>query len=169
MGSGPRAGVYEILLPAVQPGSSIMPGKVNPVIAESVIQACAQVVGNDVVVTIGNQGGNFELNTMMPVLGYALVESVVLLANGSRLLADRCVAGLSADVARCRTYAESSPALATALTPRIGYEAAARVVKRAVAEGRTVRDVAVAEGLLTEAEAGEVLDVEAMARGGLRS
>jgi len=169
MGSGPTAGLAELHLPDLQPGSSIMPGKVNPVVPEAVHQVVARVIGDDAIVAWAGARGQFELNTMMPVLGVALVESVVLLANVSRLLADRCIAGLEVDADRCRAYAESSPVLATALNPRIGYEAAARVVKRAMAERRTVRDVVVEEGLLSAAEAAQVLDVDAMTKGGLRT
>ncbi len=167
MGSGPRAGVAEIRLPDLQPGSSIMPGKVNPVIPEAVYQVAAQVVGNDAAIGFGATAGAFELNTAMPMMARNLLESVHLLSTVSRLLADRCVAGLEADVERCRTYAESSSALATALTPHIGYEEAAAVVHQAAAEGKTLRQVVLDRGLLRPGEVDRILDVEAMTRGGV--
>ena len=167
MGSGPRAGIAEIRLPDLQPGSSIMPGKVNPVIPEATYQVAAQVVGNDAAVAFGATAGAFELNTAMPMMARNLLESVHLLSTVSRLLADRCVAGLVADAERCRTYAESSSALATALTPHIGYEAAAEVVHQAAAEGRTLREVVLERGLLRPGEVERILDVEAMTRGGV--
>ena len=136
MSSGPRCGLAEIHLPDLQPGSSIMPGKVNPVVPEAVCQVVAQVVGNDTAVAFGGAAGNFELNVMLPVIARNLLESIRLLASVSRALADKCVAGIVADQERCRTYALSSPAVVTALNPYIGYEAAARVMKRATAEGK---------------------------------
>ena len=167
MGSGPRAGIAEIRLPDLQPGSSIMPGKVNPVIPEAVYQVAAQVVGNDAAVAFGATAGAFELNTAMPMMARNLLESIHLLTTVSRLLADRCVAGLEADADRCRTYAESSSALATALTPHIGYEEAAAVVHQAAEEGRTLRQVVLDRGLLRPGEVDRILDVEAMTRGGV--
>jgi fumarate hydratase class II len=167
MGSGPRAGLAELRIPDLQPGSSIMPGKVNPVIPEAVSQVVAQVIGNDASIAFAGAAGNFELNVMLPVIARNLLESVRLLANVSRLFADRCIAGLEADVARCRSYALSSPAIATALNPYIGYENAAKVVKRAVAEGKDLRTVVLESGLMTEDEVDRALDVEAMTRGGI--
>jgi fumarate hydratase, class II len=167
MGSGPRAGLAELRIPDLQPGSSIMPGKVNPVIPEAVSQVVAQVIGNDAAVAFAGAAGNFELNVMLPVIARNLLESLRLLANVSRLLADRCVAGLEADPERCRTYALSSPAIATALNPYIGYEKAAEVVKRAVAEGQDLRTVVLEMGLMSEEEVDRALDVEAMTRGGI--
>ena len=167
MGSGPRAGIAEVRLPDLQPGSSIMPGKVNPVIPEAGYQVAAQVVGNDAAIGFGATAGAFELNTAMPMMARNLLESVHLLSTVSRLLADRCVAGLEADVERCRTYAESSSALATALTPHIGYEEAAAVVHQAAVEGKTLRQVVLDRGLLRPGEVDRVLDVEAMTRGGV--
>ena len=167
MGSGPRAGLAELRIPDLQPGSSIMPGKVNPVIPEAVSQVVAQVMGNDASVAFGGAAGNFELNVMLPVIARNLLESVRLLANVSRLFADRCIAGLEADVERCRTYALSSPAIATALNPYIGYENAAKIVKRAVAEGKDLRTVVLESGLMSEDEVDRALDVEAMTRGGI--
>jgi len=167
MSSGPRAGIDEIRLPDLQPGSSMMPGKVNPVIPEAVYQVAAQVVGNDAAIGFGATAGAFELNTAMPMMARNLLESVHLLSTVSRLLADRCVAGLEANVERCRANAESSAALATALTPHIGYEEAAAVVHQAAAEGKTLRQVVLDRGLLRPGEVDRILDVEAMTRGGV--
>ncbi|MDQ1359343.1 MAG: fumarate hydratase, class [Acidimicrobiaceae bacterium] len=167
MGSGPRCGLAEIHLPDLQPGSSIMPGKVNPVIAEAVCQVVAQVVGNDAAVAFGGAAGNFELNIMLPVMGRNLLESIRLLASVSWLFADRCISGIEADVERTRTYALSSPAMATALNPYIGYEEAARVVKAAAAEGKDLRTVVLERGLMTPEEIDRILDPEAMTRGGI--
>jgi fumarate hydratase class II len=167
MNSGPRCGLAEIHLPDLQPGSSIMPGKVNPVMAEAVCQVVAQVVGNDAAVAFGGAAGNFELNIMLPVMGRNLLESIRLLASVSRLFADKCVAGIEADVARARVYALSSPAIATALNPYIGYEEAAKVVKAAAAEGKDLRTVVLERGLMSAEEVDRVLDPEAMTRGGI--
>ncbi|MGH9107336.1 MAG: class II fumarate hydratase [Acidimicrobiales bacterium] len=167
MGSGPRAGLAELRIPDLQPGSSIMPGKVNPVVPEAVSQVVAQVVGNDASIAFAGAAGNFELNVMLPVIARNLLESARLLASASRLLAERCIAGLEADAARCRGYALSSPAIVTALNPYIGYEKAAQVVKQALAEGKDLRSVVLDNGLLSEAEVDRALDVEAMTRGGI--
>jgi fumarate hydratase, class II len=169
MGSGPRAGLAEIRLPDLQPGSSIMPGKVNPVVPEALCMVCAQVVGNDAAVAWGGGAGNFELNVMLPMMARNLLESIRLLANASRLLADRCIAGIEADVDRCREYAEGSPSIVTPLNRYIGYEAAAKVAKKALAERRTIRAVVIEEGHvergeLTEAQLDEALDVLSMTR-----
>ncbi|MEN3306546.1 MAG: fumarate hydratase, class [Micromonosporaceae bacterium] len=146
MGSGPRAGLAELRIPDLQPGSSIMPGKVNPVVCESVRQVCAQVIGNDSVVAFAGAQGDFELNVMLPVMARNLLESIRLLAAVSGLFADRCVAGLVADEERCREYAESSPAIGTPLNRHVGYDEAAAITKQALAERRTIREVAVARG-----------------------
>ena len=167
MASGPRTGLAEIRLPDLQPGSSIMPGKVNPVICETVVQVGARVVGNDAAVAWAGAAGAFELNTAVPVMAHALLESLHLLASASRLLADRCVVGIEVDVERCRANAESSPALVTALNPHIGYEAAAEVAHAALAEGKTLRQVVVERGLLAPEVADRVLDVDAMTGGGV--
>ncbi len=169
MSSGPRAGLGEIRLPNLQPGSSIMPGKVNPVIPEAVHQVVAQVIGNDAAVAFGGAAGNFELNVNLPVIARNVLESVRLLANISRLLADKTVDGIEADVERCRFYAEASPSIVTPLNRYLGYEEAAKVAKQALAEGKTIRQVVldrghVAEGRLTEAQLDEALDVLAMTR-----
>jgi fumarate hydratase, class II len=169
MGSGPRAGLGEIRLPDLQPGSSIMPGKVNPVLPEAMSMVCAQVVGNDATIAFAGAAGNFELNVMMPVMAANLLESIRLLSNAARLLADRCITGIEADVEHCRELAESSPSIATPLNRVIGYENAAAVAKRAVKERRTIREVVIDEGYvergeLTEQELDDALDVLSMTR-----
>ena len=166
MGSGPRAGLGELALPAVQPGSSIMPGKVNPVIAESVIQACAQVQGNDLVVGLGNQWGTFELNTMMPLIAHNLLWSIDLLAAESTNFAVQCVVGLSA-TPRAAGLVEQGLMLATALAPIIGYDQAAEIAKKAAATGRTIREIAREETTLTEEQLDEILSAERMTEPGL--
>jgi len=168
MASGPRTGLAEIRLPDLQPGSSIMPGKVNPVIPEAVTQVCAQVIGNDATVAFAGSQGNFELNVYMPVMAQNLLESIRLLGSVSRLFADRCIAGIEADVERCRAYAESSPSLGTSLNPYIGYEAAAEIVKESVKTGRSVRDIVRERGLLTDEQLDQALDVLGMTKGGVR-
>ena len=167
MSSGPRTGLSEIHLPDLQPGSSIMPGKVNPVVPEAVHQVVAQVVGNDAAVAWGGAMGNLELNVMLPVIARNLLESIRLLAAVSRTLADKCVAGIVADEARCLTYALSSPSISTSLTPYIGYEETAKVTKQALAEGKTLREVVLERRLMSEADVDRALDVEAMTRGGI--
>ncbi|MEV7353476.1 class II fumarate hydratase [Kitasatospora sp. NPDC091276] len=169
MGSGPRTGLGEINLPDLQPGSSIMPGKVNPVLPEVVLMVAAQVVGNDATVTLAGASGNFELNVMLPVLARNVLESVRLLANSARLLADRTVDGITANVERAREYAESSPSVVTPLNRYLGYEEAAKVAKRALAERKTIRQVVlehgyVEQGKLTRAQLDEALDVLRMTR-----
>ena len=169
MGSGPRAGIGEIALPDLQPGSSIMPGKVNPVIPEALCMVCAQVIGNDAAIAFGGAAGNFELNVMLPVLARNLLESIRLLANISRLLADRCVDGIVADEERCRELAESSPSIVTPLNKYIGYENAAKVAKQSLKERKTIRQVVleggyVEKGDLTEAQLDAALDVLSMTR-----
>jgi fumarate hydratase, class II len=169
MGSGPRTGLAEIGIPDLQPGSSIMPGKVNPVICEAVCQVCTQVIGNDAAVAFGGAAGNFELNVMMPVIARNLLSSVQLLAAAATALADKCVAGITADAERLRRNAESSPAIVTALNPFIGYEAAAAVAHQALASGATVRDTVIARGHVASGEISEeqldaALDVLAMTR-----
>ena len=159
MGSGPRTGLAEIRLPDLQPGSSIMPGKVNPVLPEAVTQVAAQVMGNDAAVAFAGSQGAFELNTYMPVMARNLLESIRLLASVSRLLRDRCVDGIEADVERCRTYAEASLSVLTSLAPLIGYEPAAGLVKEASRSGRPVRELALETGLVDEAALDEALDV----------
>jgi fumarate hydratase class II len=167
LGSGPRTGLAELHLPDLQPGSSIMPGKVNPVVPEAVCQVGAQVIGNDASVAFGGAAGNLELNVMLPVIGRNLLESIRLLASVSRVFARRCIAGIEADEERCRRHALSSPSIATSLTPYIGYEETAKVIKQAMAEGKTLREVVLERGLMTEADVDRALDVEAMTRGGI--
>ncbi|WP_181311477.1 class II fumarate hydratase [Nocardioides campestrisoli] len=167
MSSGPTTGLAEIHLPDLQPGSSIMPGKVNPVLPEATLMVCAQVVGNDATVAWAGGAGNFELNVMMPVMARNLLESIRLLATSSRLLAERCVDGITADVERMRRYAESSPSVVTPLNKYVGYEAAAKIAKKALADGATIRETVLAlgyvdRGELTEEQLDAALDVESM-------
>ncbi|MFG2749398.1 class II fumarate hydratase [Streptomyces xanthophaeus] len=169
MASGPRTGLAEINLPDLQPGSSIMPGKVNPVVPEAVLMVAAQVTGNDTTVAVAGASGNFELNVMLPVMARNLLESIRLLGNASRLLADRTVDGITANVARAREYAESSPSVVTPLNRWIGYEEAAKVAKKALAERRTIREVVLESGYvdrgdLTLEQLDEALDVLRMTR-----
>jgi fumarate hydratase class II len=167
MSSGPTTGLAEIHLPDLQPGSSIMPGKVNPVLPEATLMVCFQVMGNDAAVTAAGASGSFELNVAMPVMARNVLESVRLLAASSRLLAERCVDGITANAERMRQYAESSPSVVTPLNKHIGYEAAAKVAKQALADGATIRETVIAMGYvergeLTEAQLDEALDVESM-------
>jgi fumarate hydratase class II len=169
MGSGPRTGLAEIRIPDLQPGSSIMPGKVNPVICEAVCQVCAQVIGNDTAVAFGGTAGNFELNVMMPVIARNLLDSIRLLSAAAVALADKCVAGISADAARLRRNAESSPAIVTALNRFLGYEEAAAVAHEALETGATIREVVIARGHvasgdITLEQLDRALDVLAMTR-----
>ncbi|MPY79344.1 MAG: aspartate ammonia-lyase [Actinophytocola sp.] len=170
LGSGPRTGIGELALPDLQPGSSIMPGKVNPVICEATLQVVAQVIGNDAAVAFAGSQGNFQLNVNLPVIARNVLESARLLAAVSRLLADKVFAGLTVNVGRARTLAEGSPSIVTPLNRYIGYEEAAAVAKQALAEGRSIREVVidrghVADGKLTEAQLDEALDLLRMARG----
>ncbi|HET6384405.1 MAG TPA: aspartate ammonia-lyase [Armatimonadota bacterium] len=162
LSSGPMTGLAEITLPAISPGSSIMPGKINPSLAEMLNMVCFQVIGNDTAIGLAVQAGQLELNVMMPVMAFNLVRSSELLTNACRVFTDRCVRGITANEERCRRYAESSPAIATALTPQIGYEEAAKLVQRALVEGRTVTEVAREEGALSEDEIARLLDPRAM-------
>jgi fumarate hydratase class II len=169
MGSGPRAGLGEINLPDLQPGSSIMPGKVNPVIPEATLMVCAQVIGNDAAVAWGGAAGNFELNVMLPMIGRNLLESIRLLANVSRLLAERCVDGITANADHLRAQAESSPSIVTPLNEFLGYEEAAAIAKQALAEGKAIREVVIERGhvtggRLTEEQLDTALDVLRMTR-----
>ena len=162
LASGPRTGFAEIVLPTVQPGSSIMPGKVNPSIAEMVNMVCFQVMGNDVAIAASAEAGQLELNVMMPVIAHNVLFSMMILANGSRVLAERCVDGIEADAAQCAHWLERSPALVTALAPKIGYAEAAKLAKEAVAKNVTVRQLVIEKGLLKGKELDEVLDLRAM-------
>ncbi len=169
MASGPRAGLGEIHLPELQPGSSIMPGKVNPVVPEAVLMVCAQVIGNDATITAAGAAGNFELNVMLPVIGRNLLESLTFLSTACRLLADRCVDAITADEQRCLDLAQSSPAIVTPLSRYLGYEATAAVVQTSLREGRSIRDIVIARGHidagdLTQAQLDEALDVLSMTR-----
>jgi fumarate hydratase class II len=163
MGSGPRAGLAEIFLPELQKGSSIMPGKVNPVIPEVVTQVAAQVIGNDAAIAIGGMQGHFELNVFVPLLARNLLQSVKLLASASRLLAEKCVDGIDANREQCERYAELTLSAATALNPYIGYDAASEIVKEAAASGRSLRDVARDRGV-DEEVLDKALDYRAMAK-----
>ena len=167
LASGPTSGISEILIPAVQPGSSIMPGKVNPVMCEAMMMVAARVMGNHTTVTIAGQRGNFELNVMMPVLAQALIESITLLSNVARAFADRCVSGIEANEPRAKQLLEKNPSIATALNPYIGYDQAVEVAKEAARAGRSVRDVVEEKGLLKPEEIDEALDVRGMTEPGL--
>jgi fumarate hydratase class II len=167
MASGPNTGLAEIHLPDLQPGSSIMPGKVNPVLCEAVTQVGAQVIGNDATVAFAGSQGNFELNVFMPVMARNLLESIELVAKVSRLFADRCVAGITADVERCRTNAESSPAIATSLNPYLGYERTAALIKESQKTGTPIRELVKATGEVSDEDLDRALDAAALTRGGL--
>ena len=167
LGSGPRCGIGELLIPPTQPGSSIMPGKVNPVIAESLMMVCAQVIGNDATIAVCGQHGNFELNVMMPVMAHNLLESVQLLASGARNFQERLVAGLQADRERCESLVEQSLAMVTALAPRVGYDRAAQLAKKAYEQRRTIREVCLEEQVLPPEELQRLLDPESQTRPGL--
>jgi len=166
MASGPKTGLAEIRLPDLQPGSSIMPGKVNPVIPEAVSQVVAQVYGNDAAVAFAGSQGNFELNVFLPVMARNLLESIRLLTNVTRLFADRCIDGLEADVERLRTYAEATPQAATALNPVLGYERVAELVKESAKTGKSIRTLVVEQGLVPESEVDQVFDLLKLTRGG---
>ncbi len=168
MNSGPLAGLGEIQLPALQPGSSIMPGKVNPVIPESVTMVCAQVMGNDVAIGVAGQSGNFQLNVMLPVIAHNLLQSISILASSATLLADKAVAGFVVNQERLTEALERNPILVTALNAVIGYEQGAAIAKKAYAEGRAVIDVAKEETDLSEKELRRLLDPEALTRGGIK-
>ncbi len=167
LGSGPRCGIGEIFLPAIQPGSSIMPGKVNPVISEAVIQVAAQVIGNDAAITVGGHGGYFELNTMMSVMAHNLLQSIALLGSVSRIFVDKCLAGIRVDEARCAELIEQSLAMCTALAPVIGYDAAAKIAKESYETGKTIRQVALEHQILPEEELKRILDPWGMTERGI--
>jgi aspartate ammonia-lyase len=162
LSSGPNTGLAEVNLPAVQPGSSIMPGKVNPVIAEMTGMVCFQVIGNDLVIATAAQAGQLELNVMMPVISFNLSMSLTILTKALTVLRERCVEGITANEERCRWYVEHSVSLVTVLNPRIGYTRAAEIAKRAIAKGKTIRETIEEEGLLTPEELAEVLNTRAM-------
>ena len=167
MNSGPNAGLADIALPSLQPGSSIMPGKVNPVIPEATTMVCAQVIGNDAAITIAGQSGNFQLNVMLPVIAHNILESVRLLGNTARVLADKAVANFTANEERVADLVEKNPILVTALNPVIGYELGAAVAKRAYKEGRRLKDVAAEDTDLSVEELDRLLDPKAMTEGGI--
>jgi len=168
MNSGPQAGLGEIVLPALQPGSSIMPGKINPVIPEATMMVCAQVIGNDVTVTIGAQMGNFELNVMLPVIAYNLLQSIELLASVSRVLADKAIVGFTVNHAFIAETVEKNPIMVTALNPIIGYELGAKIAKRAYAEGRRVKEVALDMTELAAEDLDRLLDPADLTEGGIK-
>ena len=167
LGSGPRCGLGQLQLPAVQPGSSIMPGKVNPVMAESLMQVCAQVTGNDAAIALGGLSGNFELNVMMPMMAHNLLQSINLLSNAVTQFTGRCLEGLVADRERCGALIEESLAMCTALAPVVGYDQAADIAKQAYAENRTVREVARERQILTDEELEHLLDPRPMTEPGV--
>jgi len=166
MNSGPIAGLGEISLPALQPGSSIMPGKINPVICEAMMMVCGQVIGNDVAVTIGNERGNFELNVMLPLIAHNLLQSITILGHAARLLADKAVADFTVNLERIAELIEKNPILVTALNPVIGYDKAAQIAKQAYAEGRRVKEVAAEVTGLSPEELDRLLDPRLMTEGG---
>jgi fumarate hydratase class II len=168
MNSGPIAGFGEIALPALQPGSSIMPGKINPVIPEAVTMVCAQVMGNDVSVSIAGQSGSFQLNVMLPVAAYNTLQSIALLANGCRVLADKAIAGFTVNEERIAELVGRNPILVTALNPVIGYESGAKIAKQAYAEGRQLKDVAMELTDLTGEELDRLLDPRQLTEGGIQ-
>ena len=168
LGSGPTSGLAEIRIKALQPGSSIMPGKVNPVMSEMMMMVAAQVVGNDTTITWSGANGNFELNVMMPVIAHNLLESIELLANAAATFAERCVDGIEANDQRARELVEKNAIIVTALNPHIGYDNGARIAKEAVATGRSVRELVLEAGLMSEDELDEALDIKGMTQGGLR-
>ena len=168
MNSGPLAGLGEIALPALQPGSSIMPGKVNPVVPEATAMVAAQVIGNDAAITLGGQSGNFQLNVMLPMIAWNLLESVRLLANVARLLADKAIAGFKVQQGRLAEALDRNPILVTALNPVIGYEKGAAIAKKAYAEGRPIREVAAKMTDLPPDELAKLLDPAELAKGGIK-
>lgn len=167
LSSGPTSGLSEIQLPAIQPGSSIMPGKVNPVLSEAMMMVAARVMGNHTTITIGGQHGNFELNVMMPVMAHAMLESVSILAGAMDAFRTGCLIGIKADRDRCRELLELNPSIATALNRTIGYDMASKVAKKSAAEKKSVRDVVLEMGLMDESTLNEVLDVRHMTEPGV--
>ena len=164
LGSGPRAGLGELILPAVQPGSSIMPGKTNPVICEAMIQTCAQVIGNDLAITIGGQGGVFELNLMLPLIAHNLTNSITILSNGTIVFTEKLIIGLKANKEKCAGYIEGSLAMCTSLAPVIGYDKAADIAYKAYNSGKTVREIAIEENVLDKDKLNELLDPLSMTK-----
>ena len=168
LGSGPTSGISELKIPSLQPGSSIMPGKVNPVMSEMIMQVAAQVVGNDTAITWGGANGNFELNVMMPMIAHNLLESIGLLSSASNTFRERCVEGIEANDERARELVEKNAIIVTALNPHIGYDNGAKIAKEAVATGRSVRELVLEAGLMTAEELDDALDIKKMTEGGLR-
>ncbi|HEU4320486.1 MAG TPA: class II fumarate hydratase [Acidimicrobiia bacterium] len=168
LGSGPTSGIAEIRIPSLQPGSSIMPGKVNPVMSEMMMMVAAQVIGNDAAISLSGASGNFELNVMMPVIVHNLLESIELMANAANTFAERCVDGLEANSERARELVERNSIIVTALNPHIGYDNGARIAKESLATGRSVRELVLEAGLMSEEELDEALDLKGMTEGGLR-
>jgi fumarate hydratase class II len=166
LGSGPRCGIGEIRLPETQPGSSIMPGKVNPVMSEALMQVCAQVIGNDTTITWAGANGNFDLNVMMPVLAHNILESIRLLTNATDMFRERCVEGITANVERCAELVEYSMAMVTSLAPIIGYDRAAEIAKESAKTGKTVRQICIEQQVLPEDELNRALDPVAMTKPG---
>ncbi len=162
LGSGPRAGLGELILPAVQPGSSIMPGKTNPVICEAMIQGCAQVIGNDMTITIGGQGGVFELNLMLPLIAHNLTNSITILSNSTNIFTEKLITGLKANKEKCAGYIEGSLAMCTSLAPVIGYDKAAQIAYKAFNSGKTVREIALEDNVLDKDKLDEILDPKSM-------
>ena len=162
LGSGPRAGLGELILPAVQPGSSIMPGKTNPVICEAMIQGCAQVIGNDMAITIGGQGGVFELNLMLPLIAHNLTNSITILSNSTNIFTEKLITGLKANKEKCASYIEGSLAMCTSLAPVIGYDKAAKIAYKAFNSGKTVREIAMEDNVLDKDKLDEILDPKSM-------
>ena len=164
LGSGPRAGLGELILPAVQPGSSIMPGKTNPVICEAMIQGCAQVIGNDMAITIGGQGGVFELNLMLPLIAHNLTNSITILSNSTNIFTEKLITSLKANKEKCAGYIEGSLAMCTSLVPVIGYDKAANIAYKAFNSGKTVREIALEENVLDKNKLNEILDPVSMTK-----
>ena len=164
LGSGPRAGLGELILPAVQPGSSIMPGKTNPVICEAMIQVCGQVIGNDTAITIGGQGGVFELNLMLPLIAHNLTNSIEILTNGTRVFTSKLIMGLQPNEEKCSGYIEGSLAMCTSLAPVIGYDKAAEIAYKAFESGKTVREITTEENVLNKEQLDKLLDPEMMTK-----
>jgi len=162
LGSGPRAGLGELILPAVQPGSSIMPGKTNPVICEAMIQGCAQVIGNDMAITIGGQGGVFELNLMLPLIAHNLTNSITILSNSTNIFTEKLITDLKANKEKCAGYIEGSLAMCTSLAPVIGYDKAAQIAYKAFNSGKTVREIAMEDNVLDKDKLDEILDPKSM-------
>jgi fumarate hydratase class II len=167
LGSGPTSGISEIKIPSLQPGSSIMPGKVNPVMSEMMMQVAAHVIGNDTAITWAGANGNFELNVMMPVMAHNLLESIRLLTNACVAFETKCVAGIEANTERARDLVERNAIIVTALNPHIGYDNGARIAKEAIATGRSVRELVLESGLMSEEDLDRALDIKSMTEGGI--